>query len=168
MVERVARDVRWMFAAHLDLRDLTQAGTIGLMKAANAFQPARASKNGFEAYAYFRVRGAIVDSQKRRTYREECNVSLQGIADLHDGWLPPSLDTDSTPGAYEQAERNEIHRLLADAITALPDVERRVLRGQLAGQPLAVTAKAVGRSITWTRQKLAEARTMVGISVRGE
>lgn len=168
MVERIARDVRWMFAAHLDLQDLTQAGALGLVKAANAFQPALASSAGFESYAYFRVRGAIIDSQKRRAYREESNVSLHAIAERNDGWLPPSLDTDTAPGAYAIAERNEIHRLLASAIAGLPALERTALRGQMAGQPLATTAKQMGRSITWTRAKLAEARTMVGAAVRGE
>ena len=168
MVLRVARQVRWMFSPTLDIRDLTQAGNVGLVKAANKYHPSSASKDGFEPYAYFCVRGAIIDSQKRRAYREERNVSLQAIAQANDGWLPPALDTDPSASAYEQAECNEIHRVLQDAIHELPDLERLVLRGQLAGQPLAVTARQVGRSVTWTRAKLAEARTMVGISVRGE
>lgn len=168
MVRRVAREVRWMFSPTIDIRDLEQAGNVGLVKAANAYRPSRASKDGFEPYAYFRVRGAIIDSQKRRAYREERNVSLQAIAAANDGWLPPSLDTDPNANAYQVAEQNEIHRLLASAIAELPDLEQRVLRGQLAGQPLAVTARQVGRSVTWTRAKLAEARTMVAISVRGK
>jgi len=168
MVLRVAREVRWMFSPTIDIRDLAQAGNVGLVKAANAYRPSRASQAGFEAYAYFRVRGAIIDSQKRRAYREERNVSLQAIAQANDGWLPPALDTDRTASAYDQAEREQIHRVLQNAIRALPTLERSVLRGQLAGQPLAVTARQVGRSVTWTRAKLAEARTMVGISVRGE
>lgn len=168
MVARVAREVRWMFSPTIDVRDLAQAGNVGLVKAANAFRPAKASKDGFEPYAYFRVRGAIIDSQKRRTYREERNISLDAVAEAHDGWLPPALDTSPGASAYDQAERHEIHRHLNDAIQLLPDLERRVLRGQLAGQPLAVTALQVGRSITWTRAKLAEARAMVGVTVRDE
>ena len=168
MVVRVAREVRWMFSPTIDIRDLAAAGNVGLVKAANAYRPSRASKDGFEPYAYFRVRGAIIDSQKRRAYREERNVSLQAIAQAHDGWLPPALDTDPAESAYHRAERAQIHRVLQNAIQSLPDCERRVLRGQLAGQPLAQTARDVGRSVTWTRAKLAAARTMVAIAVRGE
>lgn len=168
MVQRVAREVRWMFSPTIDIRDLTQAGTVGLVKAANSFRPSRASKSGFQPFAYFYVRGAIIDSQKRRTYREERNVSLQAIAQANDGWLPPSLDTDPGESAYHWAEREQIHRILQTAIQALPDAERRVLRGQLAGQPLRVTARQVGRSITWTRERLQSARSMVEIAVRGE
>lgn len=168
MVHRIAREVRWMFSPTIDMQDLAQAGNVGLVKAANAYRPSLASKDGFEPYAYFRARGAIIDSQKRRAYREERNVSLQAIAAANDGWLPPALDTDPGASAYHEAERNEIHRLLASAIADLPDLEQRVLCGHLAGQPLAVTAREVGRSVTWTRAKLAEARTMVGMKVRGE
>ena len=153
MVERVARDVRWMFAPHLELDDLTQAGNLGLVRAANAYEPAKASRNGFEPYAYFRVRGAIIDSQKRRAYREEANVSLQALV-REDGWLPPSLDRDPRPLPSEVAERDQISRILAAALDELPEIEGRVLRAQLEGQPVRAVARAVGMSPTWTRQKV--------------
>jgi len=165
MVDRIANQVKWMFAPYLDFRDLTQAGTVGLVNAANCYDP---SKGAFEPYAWFRVRGAVIDSQKRRVYREERNVSLQSIAEAHDGWLPPSLDTDASPLPDELAEREEIHRLLTDAIAGLPDIEREALCCQLAGHSLAVTAKGMGRSLASTRAALAGARERVGMVVRGE
>lgn len=174
MVERVARDVRWMFAPSIDLRDLTQAGTVGLVKAANAFEPALASKAGFDSYAWFRVRGAIIDSQKRRAYREEQNDSLDRVMTdsgaAHGERAKTLLDVmaDPSPIADEVVEREQIHAMLQDAIADLPRMERRVLRGQLAGQTLALTASQVGRSVTWTRAMLAQARTMVGVAMRGE
>jgi len=165
MVDRIAKNVRWMFAIYLDFRDLTQAGCVGLTSAANSYKP---EKGAFEPYAYFRVRGAIIDSQKRRTYREERNVSLQGIAEAHNGWLPPSLDTDLSPRVDEIVEREQIMERLRNAIRALPDPERTVLDRQLAGQSLVATAQELGRSVTWIREKLAEARELVGVAVRGE
>lgn len=164
-VERIAKEVRWMFARHLDLRDLMQAGAVGLVKAANAYHPARGA---FAPYAWFYVRGSIIDSQKRRTYREEGHTSLQAIAAAHDGWLPPEFDTDGAPLPDALAERAEIRARLASCIEALPEIERAVLRGHLAGQTLAVTAKQAGLSLTWTREKLAGAREMVAVAVRGE
>jgi RNA polymerase sigma factor (sigma-70 family) len=160
MVERLARDVRWMFAPHLELSDLTQAGALGLVRAANAFEPAKASKAGFESYAYFRVRGAIIDSQKRRAYREEANVSLQALRS-EDGWLPPALDTDRAPLPDDVVEREQIRGMLAAALDDLPEIERRVLRAQLAGEPVRAVARSVGMSPTWTRARLAEARAKV-------
>jgi RNA polymerase sigma factor (sigma-70 family) len=167
-VERIARNVKWMFAPHIDLRDLTQAGNVGLCKAADAFRPALAPLAELEPFAFFRIKGAIIDSQKRRTYREESYVSLQGIQAANNGWLPAALDTDPGPDALALAERNQIHQILQDAIADLPVSERAALRGQLAGQPLAVTARQLGRSLSWTRAKLAEARILVGMAMRGE
>ena len=173
MVDRIALRVKWMFSPCIDLRDLKQAGTVGLVKAANAFHPALASAAGFEPYAYFRTRGAIIDSQKRRAYREEqnlalshvtrrCGVELAGERTLLDTLAHPA------PLVDEVLEREEIHRVLQAAIADLPALEREALRGQLAGQALAVTAAQMGHSVTWTRAKLAEARALVGVAVRGE
>lgn len=174
MVERIARQVRWMFSASIEFGDLAQAGAVGLTKAANSYDPRKvvagswSPRSDFERFAFMRVRGAIIDSQKRRAYREEGNVSLQAIAEANGGWLPPSLDTDHSPLPDEMAEAEKLHRLLTDAIAALPALERRALRGQLAGQPLAVTAKGMGRSLMATRETLARARAAVGIVVRGD
>jgi hypothetical protein len=52
LCDRLARDVRRMFAPHIDVRDLQQAGALGLMKAAQAYDPARGE---FEPYASFGV-----------------------------------------------------------------------------------------------------------------
>jgi RNA polymerase sigma factor (sigma-70 family) len=164
-VQRIARRVMQLFTHHIPLEDLEQSGYVGLVSAANTYDP---RAGAFAAYAYWRVRGEMIDSQKRRTFREAANLSLQGIAEAHDGWLPPALDTCPRPLQDEMAEREEIHRILQRAITALPDVERRVLRGHLAGDSLSLTAHHLGRSLTWTRAKLAEARQAVGVAVRGE
>ena len=106
------------------------------------------------------MRGAIIDSQKRRAYREEANVSLQALV-REDGWSPPSLDRDPRPLPSEVAERDQISRILAAALDELPEIEGRVLRAQLEGQPVRAVARAVGMSPTWTRQKLSEARAKV-------
>jgi RNA polymerase sigma factor (sigma-70 family) len=164
MVGRIARSVRWMFALYIDVRDLEQAGSVGLVNAANCYDPARGA---FEPYAWFRVRGAIIDSQKRKVYREELNVSLQSISDAHDGWLPPALDTDRGPLPDALAEGRRIMQALHGAIEKLPDLERRALRGHLAGESLSATAKGMARSLAATRVTLADARHRVGVIVRG-
>jgi RNA polymerase sigma factor (sigma-70 family) len=165
MVDRIARDVRWMFAPHLELSDLTQAGNLGLVRAANAFEPAKAGSAGFESYAYFRVRGAIIDAHKRRAYREEANISLQAFG-KDDGWLPPALDTDPRPLPDAIAARDQIRRRLQEAVDDLPEIEGRVLRAQLDGQPVRAVAHEIGMSPAWTRTKLAEAKALVARQMR--
>jgi RNA polymerase sigma factor (sigma-70 family) len=174
MVERLARDVRYMFAPHLDIRDLTQAGCVGLVKAAAVYNPSRGAHRyndpikDFEPLAYFYARGAIIDSQKRRTYREESHVSLQAIAEAHDGWLPPELDRDKGPSPEELAAKNQLEERLADAVASLPRTERRGLTAHLAGKSLVATSRKTGRSLTRTKEVLATAKEKVGLRVRGE
>lgn len=164
-VRRIAVKVQQIFTHVNDLDELIQAGCVGLTAAANTYRP---SVGAFAPYAYFRVRGAMIDSQKRRPYREAQNVSLQAIAQSNDGWLPPKLDTDGAQLPDEMAAAEELRRMLASAIAGLPVLEREALRHQLAGDSLAATAKAMGRSLAATRVTLAEARERVGSVVRGE
>jgi RNA polymerase sigma factor (sigma-70 family) len=165
MVERIGRNVKWMFAQHLDFNDLKQAGAVGLVAAANAYDPARGD---FEPYAYFRIRGAIIDSQKRRAYREEQNISLHAITEMNAGILPPRLDQiDRAPLADVLAEREQARRLLAAAIRELPPVEAAIIQEHLAGQSLGTTARQMGRSLRWARGKLIDARETVAARVRG-
>jgi RNA polymerase sigma factor for flagellar operon FliA len=49
-----------------DLEDLISAGTLGLVKAARSFDPGREAE--FKTYAYIRVRGAVLDELRSRTF----------------------------------------------------------------------------------------------------
>jgi RNA polymerase sigma factor (sigma-70 family) len=160
-VARLARDVKRLFAPHLDMRDLQQAGAVGLLKAAATYDPALGK---FEAYAYFRIRGAIINSQKRRAYREESCVSLEAITT--NGWLPRQIGVDDAPLADEVAARAQMRHHVAVAIEALPNAERYVLLSHLRGATPLETATVLGRGVTWTRQRLAAAREAVARAVR--
>jgi RNA polymerase sigma factor (sigma-70 family) len=165
MVAKIARHEARQFARHIDIRDLIQAGYVGLMDAARRFHP---DAGEFERYAYFRVRGAIIDSQKRRVYREEQNPSLQAIAEAHGGWLPPALDTAPGAGPEELAIANERRERLRAAIAALQPADRALALAQMRGESMTETARIAGRSVTWTRARLAEVRAELGRRVRGE
>jgi RNA polymerase sigma factor (sigma-70 family) len=163
-VARIARRVLNLFTHRVDSEDLLQAGYVGLVSAANTYHPAVGS---FAPYAYWRVRGEMIDSQKRRAFREQLNVSLQAIADANDGWLPPALDRDPAVLPDEAAARAQALRRLSRAIEALPSAERRVFEAHLEGRSLAATARETGQSLAWTRAVLAEARESVAAVVRG-
>jgi RNA polymerase sigma factor (sigma-70 family) len=164
-VQRIAKRVHHLFTHHIDIEELEQAGYVGLVSASNTYHPVHGA---FPPYAYWRIRGEMIDSQKRRAFREAGYVSLQVIAEAYDGWLPPALDTDPAPLQDAQAEREQIHRILAAAIAELPDPERRVMRSHLEGDSLGATARQMGRSLTWTRAKLAEAREAVRVAIVGD
>ena len=164
-VRRIARRVMALFTHHIQLEDLEQSGYLGLVSASNTYTP---GKGGFPGYAYWRIRGEMIDSQQRRTFREAQHASLDGIAEAHNGWLPPSIDTSLAPLQDEVAQREQIHEILHAAIADLPRLERRVLRGHLNGDSLSTTAKTMKRSLAWTRGALATAREAVGVAMRGE
>ncbi len=58
IVRRVARRVTRRIPPHVELADLVSAGTEGLLRAVDAYDPERAR---FEPYAESRIRGAILD-----------------------------------------------------------------------------------------------------------
>ena len=166
--DRMARELRWMFAAKLDIRDLAQAGAVGLVKAGEAFRPAKAGAAGFDSYAWFRIRGAIIDSQKRRTYKEEQHGSLDRELGRDDDRKVIDAIRDPRLLADEIAMQEEIHKLLLAAIRELPVLDQRVIEGHLAGDKVESTAAAVGHSVTWTRAKLVEAKIAVGVAMRSQ
>jgi RNA polymerase sigma factor for flagellar operon FliA len=58
-VEKVARRLARRLPAHVDHDDLVASGVVGLMEAAERFDPKRADR--FEQFAEFRIRGAMLD-----------------------------------------------------------------------------------------------------------
>jgi RNA polymerase sigma factor for flagellar operon FliA len=60
MVRSIAGRVRTQMRLRVDLEDLVQAGMVGLMEAANRYDPDAGV--AFTTFAYTRVRGSIVDS----------------------------------------------------------------------------------------------------------
>ena len=162
-VQRIARRVLRIFTHHIDIEELVQSGYVGLVSAANTYDP-RAGK--FEPYAYWRMRGEMIDSQKRRAFREAM-YSKEGFGAGADGWLPPAISTDPRPRADAVVEREQLHRLLHEAIAELPPPERHVIDRHLAGDSLGAIARASGRSLTWTRGVLGAAREAVRAAVVG-
>lgn len=59
MVEKVAIRLKRRLPAHIEINELMSSGTLGLMDAAERFDPARGKR--FEAFAEFRIRGAMLD-----------------------------------------------------------------------------------------------------------
>jgi RNA polymerase sigma factor for flagellar operon FliA len=63
-IEKVARRLARRLPAHVEIDDLVSAGALGLMEAAGRFDPKRA--DCFEAFAHFRIRGAMLDDLRAR------------------------------------------------------------------------------------------------------
>lgn len=65
LVRRVASRLARRLPSHVRFEDLVGAGLIGLMQATKRFDPARMTSS-FEAFAEFRIKGAIYDELRRR------------------------------------------------------------------------------------------------------
>ncbi len=63
-IEKVARRLARRLPAHVEIDDLVSSGVIGLMEAADRFDPTRVDR--FEAFAEFRIRGAMLDDLRSR------------------------------------------------------------------------------------------------------
>lgn len=151
-VQRIARQLRGMFAAHIELADLEAAGYVGLVEAAERYQPA----NGpFPQYAYFRVRGAIVDSQKRRAYQFAQMESIDGRREQGEGWLPAALEgVDQAPLADEVAGRAIIQDVVQYCISRLESAtHQEVIQRILAGQSISEICRQMRRSDKWVKQQ---------------
>src|SRR3954469_7752906 len=63
-IEKVARRLARRLPAHVEIDDLISSGVIGLMEAAERFDPKRVDR--FEAFAEYRIRGAMLDDLRAR------------------------------------------------------------------------------------------------------
>lgn len=66
LVESLAKKVRFQFEVHsLGIDELIAAGFEGLLKSKDRYDPARGVK--FSTFAYYRIRGAMIDSVRRNS-----------------------------------------------------------------------------------------------------
>jgi RNA polymerase sigma factor for flagellar operon FliA len=66
LVRHLVNKIAAASASREDIEDLISAGTLGLVKAARSYDPARDAE--FRTYAYIRVRGAVIDELRGRTF----------------------------------------------------------------------------------------------------
>lgn len=178
MVERIARKLgRLPYLWSVKLEDLIADGRLGLCEAALRYRP---GMGPFEHFAYFRIRGAIIDPQRRRGMRERDQHT--SFEELHEnlGFIPPKLDTDPAPLPDAQFAARERRRKLAQALNQMiemvieqgewrfiPTIERQLLEAHLRGETVAQIARAHGRSVVWARAHLNAARQQVTNLVKG-
>lgn len=75
MVKRVAVHLKVRLPPFMDTEELVQVGMVGLIEAAQAFDPAKGEE--FERFALSRIRGAMVDEVRRMTGMPRSAVAFQ-------------------------------------------------------------------------------------------
>lgn len=66
LVKHIVNKIAASAASREDVEDLISAGTLGLVKAAKAYDPTRDAD--FRTYAYIRVRGSVIDELRGRSF----------------------------------------------------------------------------------------------------
>lgn len=111
--------------------DLFAAGMYGLMRAARSYDASRGA--GFKTYAYHRIRGSILDDLRRldflpRSMRDKAKAngidppSMLGIPTDEDGH-----ESLAARPVSQQAEADDMHVILHEAIDNLPEKMRVVM-----------------------------------------
>jgi len=66
LVRHIVQKVTSSLRQRVDTEDLISAGTVGLVRAARAYRPDKHAE--FKTYAYIRVRGAVIDELRSRSF----------------------------------------------------------------------------------------------------
>jgi RNA polymerase sigma factor for flagellar operon FliA len=77
LVRHIVQKVASNFSSKDDLEDLISVGTLGLVKAAKAFDSRKDTE--FRTYAYIRIRGAVIDELRSRTFLPPKSLKQLGL-----------------------------------------------------------------------------------------
>jgi len=88
LVRHIVNKITESSRIHDDYDDLISAGTVGLVKAAHSFDPTR--EVIFKTYAYIRVRGAVIDELRSRSFTPAAMFGqLRRIEEAHQRLVGP-------------------------------------------------------------------------------
>ncbi len=114
LVAPIARMVARTLPPSIEIDDLIGAGQLGLLQAADAYHPREHDDCPFEAYAKMRIRGAMLDSIRRRHYR---NATHSAIEDAPEPAAVAPIE--------EAIDRRRIAKEVHEAVAALADPRHR-------------------------------------------
>ena len=113
LIKHIAHRVATRLPANIEMRDLINAGVIGLLDAIEKFEPERNVK--FKTYAEVRIRGAILDSLRNldwapRSLRKKSKDLEKIYADLSQKLGRPATDEEVSEAMGEDIE--DFHALV--------------------------------------------------------
>jgi RNA polymerase sigma factor for flagellar operon FliA len=159
LVRRVARRLA-SGNRGVELDDVISAGTVGLLEAAQRYDPARGAS--LTSFAYLRIRGAVLDEidRQRQVWRRRAPIDQEislGEVISEDGAEVRLLDVTANRASPAPTERAELSELL-DAVARLPSREREMVRLQAKGYSVAEIADVHRCSQSRASQLLERAR----------
>ena len=127
-VKIIATQIAKKLPASIDVGDLESVGLMGLMDAADRFDPKKGAK--FETYAAFRIRGAILDELRSqdwvpRSVRDKAKNDADAIQ-----YAMVYID-DMTPSAAAAVRESDAEEKTSFAINPIDEIARKETRGML-------------------------------------
>lgn len=171
-VHSIANKVKKSVAREVPFEDLVEYGMIGLLEAADRFDPSQGAT--FMTFAYYRIRGAIYDGLRgmgwmsrseyaRARFEERANHYLSELAE-HDGQTPPGppgSDNAGLPKAASPASALEhvvsnlasaVHGLAAVYVTTMDSAQLALIKDDRT--PAAEEALALDQARTLVRDTI--------------
>ncbi len=142
LVKAIAGSLLRNFPPCIEFDDLVQEGNLGLMRAAELYDDTRGVT--FKAYAKTRIRGAIIDANRRRHYRNSTHAPLE---DAPEQWRNPEYD--------DWIDRGRRKRALTNVVEMLSPQERTVVVRCFAQQQ---TAAEIGQVLSMSAPRVGQVR----------
>ena len=163
IVAPIARIVAAQIPDAFDVEDLVSVGTIALVESADRYRPKEHGGAPFSAYARMRVRGAMLDSVRRRNYDRVKRTSSLDAGDI--------AETAAAGGDLDAAiDRKRTLQKVHAAIEQLPPRLRRVVELHYSAEmKLVDVSEASGRRRSYAKylhlEALASLRVMLGVTI---
>lgn len=149
--------VRRQFNLCADVEDLEACGFLGLLEAHARFDP---SVGTFGTFAYYRVRGKILDASRQHQWGDPRALQAAVVIDSLASGVPTETtiylfadldEAGSSPASQlDVVEHADFLRLLRAEVAALPKPQQRVLqRHHLEGATMEQVSRELGRSVSW-------------------
>jgi RNA polymerase sigma factor (sigma-70 family) len=139
LVAAIARSLHEHCPPSIALDDLIQTGNLALIIAAERFSPQQHGGAPFSAYARQRIRGAMLDSFRRRHWT---NATME----------PAIPDRGAATVIETELDQGRLRRRVRAAVQQLPAAERAIVAGhRLAELELKAVARIYG--ISYSRAK---------------
>jgi len=147
LVRFIAARIASSLPVHVELEDLVQTGTLGLIDAVRRYDPSKGIP--FPAYARYRIRGSILDSLRAldwatRNQRKQRKASLSTRHETQDDLPAPDVACGENLHPDKLYEAHEARELIRKALVVLPARHRRVVLMYYSGD---WSMRAIGRTL---------------------
>ncbi len=115
LVQGIAAKVRAQFGKHLEHEDLVAFGNTGLIEAASRFEAGRGA--AFSTFAYYRIRGAMLDGLRTMGPFSRADIRHQRAAERTHAYLQDHADNSSATAGDLGASQKPVDTLASIAET---------------------------------------------------